>query len=808
MKRSRLRLEFLEDRRLLSTFTVTNSLDSGTGSLRQAILDVNANPGLDTIAFDLEKSTSLTIQPLSALPTITNPVVIDGTSQPGYKGQPLIELDGSDAGMNTVGLRIQAGGSTVRGLVINRFGNHGISLEIHGGDVIQGNYVGTDAAGMNALGNGLGVDVTTSANPIGGSLPGQGNVISSNRVDGMRLEQNATLNCVLGNLIGTDAGGTLSLAPAGSNNGVVITGAFNTIGGTDPGARNIISGNHQQGIFVNGPGAMGNLVQGNFIGTDISGAFEVSNGLRGITVANGAHDNIFGGTDPGAGNTLSGNLQNGIELTGAGTSANVVQGNFIGTDATGTTALPNHLRGVGISYGANQNTIGGTTHGSRNIISGNMQNGVLLDASTDANVVQGNYIGTDITGSVAIANNLEGVLIGKTSVAGPITHNLIGGTSPGAGNVISGNRNEGVRIKDDMTSGNLVQGNLIGTDATGSFAIPNGNQGVLILQSAHDNTIGGTDVNAGNVISGNIKQGIEIKDDGTTGNVVLGNFIGTDVTGVAPLGNARDGIHIVNASNNTVGGAALAAGNIVANNNGDGVLVDHGVGNSIQGNAIFSHTGLGIRLINGGNNNQAFPVITSATSDDTGTAVEGTVQSAPNSIFFLEFFDNRVCNPSGFSEGEIWLGVSTVSTDDTGKASFSIFFAIPADPGSFLTATATSPTGDTSPFSQCVEVTAPGSPGRPGTWKSSGHNPFEELADFVRLTRGICERAPARFTETYSRGTAPSVTDLVFQTTAIDFEDERLNSLLICHRNRGLLRHFWENFWDPDLSISRVEEFA
>jgi len=466
MKRSWLRLEVLEDRRLLSTFTVTTTLDSGPGSLRQAILDANANPGLDTIAFKLDNSSGLTIRPVSALPAITNPVIIDGTTEPGYKGQPLIELDGSDAGTNTIGLRIQAGASTVRGLVINRFGNHGISLETHGGDVIQGDYIGTDAAGMNALGNGLGVDVTTSANLIGGTMPGQGNVISGNRVDGMRLESNATLNCVLGNLIGTDAGGTLSLAPIGSNNGVVITGAFNTIGATDPGARNIISGNRQQGIFVNGSGAIGNLVQGNFIGTDISGAFEVSNGLRGITVANGANNNIFGGTDAGAGNTLSGNLQNGIELTGIGTFANLVQGNFIGTDATGTTALPNHLRGVGISYGANQNTIGGTTPGSRNIISGNMQNGVLLDASTDANVVQGNYIGTDVTGSLAIANNLEGVLIGKTSVAGPITHNLIGGTSPGAGNVISGNRNEGVRIKDDMTSG---------TDATGSFAIPNGN---------------------------------------------------------------------------------------------------------------------------------------------------------------------------------------------------------------------------------------------------------------------------------------------------------------------------------------------
>src|SRR5262249_27097133 len=154
---------------------------------------------------------------------------------------------------------------------------------------------------------------------------------------------------------------TVSLALPNSNNGVVVTGSSNTIGGTAPGSGNLISGNRQQGIFLNGPAAVANVIQGNYIGTDVSGSVEVSNGLRGITAAAGASNNLIGGTDPGAGNLLSGNQQNGLELTGDGTTGNVVQGNFIGTNAAGTDALPNHLRGIGISYGAAGNRIGGTT---------------------------------------------------------------------------------------------------------------------------------------------------------------------------------------------------------------------------------------------------------------------------------------------------------------------------------------------------------------------------------------------------------------------------------------------------------------
>ena len=699
---SRPHLEALESRTAPATFTVTNTLDGGAGSFRQAILDSNGSGDASNAIEFVIDSGAQTIRPTSALPTVTRPVVIDGTSQPGYTGMPLIVLDGSLAGAAN-GLKITAGGCTVQGLAINQFGQDGIQIQGTGGNTIQGDYLGTDVAGATALGNGLGLEITSAGNWIANNL------ISGNRVDEVRvLAPGGTGNVLVGNLIGTDATGTLSLAPPNSNNGVVITGASNTVGGTDVGAGNLISGNHQQGIYVNGAGATNNVIQGNYIGTDATGTSEVSNGLRGITVANGASDNLIGGTDVGAGNLLSGNLQNGLELTGNGTTGNIVQGNLIGTDATGGAALPNHLRGVGISYGASGNTVGGTTPAARNIISGNLQNGVLLDAGTDGNVIQGNFLGTDITGTYAVPNHLQGVLLGKTSIAGPITNNLVGGTEPGAGNLIAGNLGEGVRIQDDQTTGNIVQGNYIGTDVTGYAALPNGSQGVLILQGAFANTIGGTDPGAGNLIAANAKEGILIRDAGTEGNVVQGNRIGTDVTGSAPLGNARDGVHIMGASNNYIGATDPGGGNTIAFNGGDGVLVEIGTGNAIRANAIFANAGRGIELRSHGNDNQAAPVLETAVSDGMTISIAGALHSAAATDFTLEFFATPVCSSSGSGEGETFLGVVAVTTDAAGDAAFTVAFDTVVDPGEVVTATATDPGNDTSAFSACLTVTGTG----------------------------------------------------------------------------------------------------
>ncbi|TMG52142.1 MAG: right-handed parallel beta-helix repeat-containing protein [Chloroflexi bacterium] len=251
-----------------ASFVVTNTADSGPGSLRQAILDANATPGPDTISFAIPGAGTHTISLLSPLPFVSDPAVIDATSQPGYAGTPLIELDGSAAGQNANGFDVLAD-NTVRGFVINRFSGSGIFL--HGGsNLIAANYLGTDASGTAARANGgFGVLAIDSANNvIGGTLAADRNVISGN-THGIYITGTLSVgNLIQGNFIGTDRTGHAAIGNV-PYHGVTIDGASNnTIGGPTPGARNVISGNGFFGIsivrgFFSGAPASGNLVQGN-----------------------------------------------------------------------------------------------------------------------------------------------------------------------------------------------------------------------------------------------------------------------------------------------------------------------------------------------------------------------------------------------------------------------------------------------------------------------------------------------------------------------------------------------------------------
>jgi hypothetical protein len=371
-------------------------------------------------------------------------------------------------------------------------------------------------------------------------------------------------------------------------------------------------------------------------------------------------------------------------------SSNIVQGNYIGTDASGSVAMGQDQMGVFIASGSN-NLIGGTTSSQRNLISGDGGVGIGIYQLASGNVVQGNYIGTDATGTAALGN-LQDVIIESNN-------NTLGGTTPGAGNLIAGSTNDGIVID---ASGNVVQGNYIGTDATGTAALGN-SRGVRILGTfgGSNNLIGGTAPEAGNLIADN-NTGILI--DRSSGNLVQGNLIGTDATGTGALGNSGNGVFLsgVSASNNTIGGTAPGAGNTIAYNGGDGVLVDEGTGNTILGNAIFSDGNLGIELVRGGNHDQAAPVLTSATTDGTTTTVTGTLSSAPNSTFTLEFFASSAGDPSG---AEQFLGSVVVTTDADGNASFTVTLAVAIDPGWFLTATATDAANNTSRFSDAVQLT-------------------------------------------------------------------------------------------------------
>ena len=291
------------------TFVVTTTNDSGPGSLRQAITDSNLNPGsTNQISFAIPGTGPFTIAPTSLLPEIVVPAVIDATTQNGFAGAPVVELNGANSS-GAAGLNITGGGSTIRGFVINRFGAAGITMAANGGNVIEGNYLGTDLSGTAEAHNGTGVDPFSANNRIGGTTANARNIISGNLNGGVIIAgATATGNVVSGNYIGTNAGGTGALPNGG---GVFIQDASsNTIGGNSPAARNIISGNGTivaggTGVNVSGA-ATGNRITGNYIGTDVTGTFAIPNTGNGVCLCPGSSGTFLGGEGLGDGNLISG----------------------------------------------------------------------------------------------------------------------------------------------------------------------------------------------------------------------------------------------------------------------------------------------------------------------------------------------------------------------------------------------------------------------------------------------------------------------------------------------------------------------
>jgi hypothetical protein len=261
----------------------------------------------------------------------------------------------------------------------------------------------------------------------------------------------------------------------------------------------------------------------------------------------------------------------------------------------------------------------------------------------------------------------------------------------------------------------IIEGNFIGTDAGGTSDQGNNQDGIRI--SGANNQVGGTLPAARNLISGNNSDGIEITGSGATGNLVQGNLIGTTASGSSGLANSSDGIQIFNsASNNTIGGTAAGAGNVIAFNGADGVFVSSGTGNRIQRNSIFSNGGLGIDLgangvtsndpgdpDSGANRLQNFPVLQSIVVSGSNTTILGSMDSATGNSTYpitIEFFSNSSCDPSGHGEGETFLGAISVS----GPGSFIATFAVSLPLNSVVTATATDSAGNTSEFSACARV--------------------------------------------------------------------------------------------------------
>ena len=428
---------------LVNPFIVTNTNDSGIGSLRQAILYSNANPGLDTITFNIPGAGLHIISPGSPLPDLVDPVVIDATTQPGFdpsNPRPVIELNGADAGTGASGFTIDtqeplsramaviAGGSTIRGLVINQFGGYGILID-SGNNLINGDWIGTNANGTAALGNGL--DGIFLSNSAGNTI--SGNLISGNGINqdaaGIDLESNDSNNVIAGNKIGTNAAGDAMLG--NSLHGIFLGNGSsnNTIGGPTDNDRNVISGNGQfpvadlatqggVGVYIFGANTSGNVVQHNYIGTNAAGIAALTNSVIGVLISQS-----FGNTVQG--NLISGNRLIGLEIAGGTASGNLVQGNKIGTNFDGTTAIPNGLDGVFISDAPN-NTIGGTAAGAGNLISGNGSVGIqLFGPLTRGNVVEGNALGLNSAGQPTLPNRAGGIFVNT----GPL-NNQVGGTAP------------------------------------------------------------------------------------------------------------------------------------------------------------------------------------------------------------------------------------------------------------------------------------------------------------------------------------------------------------------------------------------
>ena len=398
---------------LYATYTVSNTNDSGWGSLRQAIHDANRWSDTDTIKFNIGWGNK-TIYPTSALPASVHPVVIDGTSQPGYSGKPIIQINGSAAG-GADGIRFDGGSSTVKALIINNFQGSGVFLYNKGYNTVQNCWIGTNEWGNWYAGNkGHGILVQSSNNTIGGWNTWERNVISGNGNAGVFLYGwSAQWNQISNNYIGTDAGGSYAI---GNSNGIHAMGAHNNRIGQQ--GRNVISGNKNDGVLINHGGASGNWIQQSYIGIDATGTKPLGNGLYGVEISQ--PNNLVGGVGTGVRNVISSNGLSGVVLWLTSATGNKIQSNYIGTDYTGTRDLGNKTRGIEISNGPSWNTIGGGTMRGCNVIAGNDAGGIGIYSGSHDNWVQNNYIGLTSNPWVALPNGWNtGVIL--TDNPGPNT---------------------------------------------------------------------------------------------------------------------------------------------------------------------------------------------------------------------------------------------------------------------------------------------------------------------------------------------------------------------------------------------------
>ena len=579
-----MRVELLEDRQLLATITVNTTVDDTTAdatlSLREAIevsdgslaasslstqeqAQVSGAVGsTNTIGFNIPTTDpgydaatgAWTIALKSALPAIsTNAAIINGYSQPGASENTLAQADNAKLeiairGAETLGsidgLTIAQQGSQVFGLDIEDCFGNGVLVTAAGNVQVAGCFIGTDPSGETAAPNGQGVVIENSSNLIGGSSVGDRNVISGNSVFGV--------------FIPSQGENPLSLEPTG------------------------------------------NLIENNFIGIDAAGTKALANGAFGYAgVSDSGSGDTYGGTTAGLGNVISGNGGGGI-ISGGNIT---IEGNYIGTNATGDVALGNGSRsygGIAALQLLNGAPVTSTTITS-NVISGNSAGGIDLVASSQPSqatyLIANNLIGTNAAGTAALGNGSDGLAL--TSVENASVLN----------NVISANF-EGLWLTGSGTDveHNVFQGNLIGTDKTGTVALGNATYGV-VLSSANGNTIGGTGPGQGNVIDFNGETGIAVS--GSQDPLIQNSIFGNVGPGVQVTSSAAD---------------QFATPPLITFTPGGG-----GVG-----------------------------------------TLSGTLTASANLAYVIEIFSNPSVPLPGQEQGKTFIQDVTLNTDSSGQATFSV----------------------------------------------------------------------------------------------------------------------------------------
>jgi hypothetical protein len=631
----------------------------------------------------------------------------------------------------------RVGGNTLEELnLISGNGLRGVNIVGAGtdGNLVDNNHIGVtlDFAALGNAGDGVYIGSGAQSNVVGS---GPGNLITGNLENGVQITGTNTLsNTVARNSIGAEQ---VTHPDVGNGkSGVFIGGgAGNTLVGGDADADqgNLISGNGVDGVLISGDTAY-NIVSGNRIGVDSGGTVALGNAYHGVILGLGAHHNRIGGvnTMPGGAcsgecNLISGNHLSGIVIAGETTQNNTVLGNYIGTDASGTSALANEGRGISITS-AKYNTIGGEAPEVGNLISGNDMDGVAIFriSSYDAyNVISGNIIGLNASGTSDVSNGGSGVSIDGSN------HNRIGGETSAGGNTISGNGECGVKITHGSLS-NELRFNRIGTSQSEMVALANASHGVLVELGSQENLIGGADDSGGNIISGNLGDGVRLQDTDTQNNQVLGNLIGSQSHTFSDLGNTGNGVTIRSgASENTVaghnylvynsygvvldedgtlnnvitanwiadsdfsgvyiGGGAKAntigPENMIRSNLADGVVIESAVtyANVVTRNAIGENAAAGINLESGANHDIQPPVIAAIAGNALSVQISGT--SCAGCI--VEVYGNRAAD----GEGEIYIDSEVADADGNWRLEVERLFY------PYLTATATAVLDGTSEFS-------------------------------------------------------------------------------------------------------------